>query len=51
MREELHAGEIDWDRVDALRPYGGIRIEDDLVITADGVPVNLTRDEFARTDG
>ncbi|TKS53317.1 Xaa-Pro dipeptidase [Luteimonas yindakuii] len=49
LRESAHAGEVDWDRVDALRPYGGIRIEDDLVITAEGAPVNLTREEFARS--
>ncbi|PJJ97676.1 Xaa-Pro dipeptidase [Lysobacteraceae bacterium NML91-0213] len=51
LRDGPHAGEVDWDRVETLRPYGGIRIEDDLVITADGAPVNLTRDEFARTAG
>ena len=41
-----HASEIDWARVDALRPYGGIRIEDDVVCT-NGAPINLTRDGFA----
>jgi Xaa-Pro dipeptidase len=40
------AAEIDWKRVDTLRPYGGIRIEDDVVCTA-GAPENLTRDAFA----
>ena len=33
---------INWQKVDALKPYGGIRIEDDVCVTADG-PVNLTR--------
>lgn len=37
---------IHWPRVDALRPFGGIRIEDDLAITATGCE-NLTRDAFA----
>ena len=37
---------IDWPRVDALRPYGGIRIEDNVVAT-DGAPENLTRAAFA----
>jgi Xaa-Pro dipeptidase len=37
---------IDWLRVDALRPYGGIRVEDDLLVTADGHE-NLTRQAFA----
>ena len=37
---------VDWDRVEAFRPYGGVRIEDDVVCT-DGDPVNLTREAFA----
>jgi Xaa-Pro dipeptidase len=37
---------VDWGRVDAFRPFGGIRIEDDVVCT-DGAPENLTRDAFA----
>lgn len=36
---------INWQRVDALRPFGGIRIEDDLAVTATGCE-NLTRDAF-----
>ncbi len=45
--KERPAGrEIDWTRVEALRKYGGIRIEDDVVCTADE-PENLTRDAFA----
>jgi Xaa-Pro dipeptidase len=39
---------IDWDVVEELKPYGGIRIEDNVVATASG-PENLTRDAFART--
>jgi Xaa-Pro dipeptidase len=34
-----------WDAVDWLRPFGGIRIEDDVRVTADGCE-NLTRDAF-----
>lgn len=37
---------IDWLRIDALRPFGGIRVEDDLLVTADGHE-NLTRQAFA----
>jgi Xaa-Pro dipeptidase len=37
---------VNWERVDAFKPYGGIRIEDDVVCT-DGVPLNLTREAFA----
>ena len=37
---------IDWKKVDALRPYGGVRIEDN-VLAQDGAPQNLTREAFA----
>jgi len=37
---------IDWKRVQALRPFGGIRIEDNVVAQA-GAPRNLTREAFA----
>ena len=46
LRAGAHADAVDWARVDAFRPYGGIRIEDDVVCT-DGEPVNLTREGFA----
>ena len=35
-----------WDGIDWLRPFGGIRIEDDVRVTTDGCE-NLTRDAFA----
>jgi Xaa-Pro dipeptidase len=38
---------IDWAVVEELRPFGGIRIEDNVVATG-GKPENLTRDAFAR---
>ena len=37
---------VNWERVAAFKPYGGIRIEDDVVCT-DGEPLNLTREAFA----
>jgi Xaa-Pro dipeptidase len=40
-------GHIDWSVVHALRPYGGIRIEDNVATTA-AAPENLTRDAFAK---
>lgn len=40
----LNASRIDW-----LRPYGGIRIEDNVRVLKDGVE-NLTRDAFAAAD-
>jgi Xaa-Pro dipeptidase len=45
-RADARARHIDWARVDSLRPFGGIRIEDDLAVTATGCE-NLTRDAFA----
>ncbi len=36
---------IDWARVAQFTPYGGIRIEDEVVCT-DGAPENLTRPVF-----
>ena len=40
------AGAVNWDRVDELAPFGGIRIEDNVVVT-DGEPLNLTRRAFS----
>ena len=37
---------IDWRRVEALQPFGGIRIEDNVVVTDSGCD-NLTRRAFA----
>jgi Xaa-Pro dipeptidase len=38
---------IDWAVVDELKPFGGIRIEDNVVTTA-AQPENMTREAFAR---
>ena len=48
LRQGEHASSVDWDRIEQFRPFGGIRIEDDVVCTQDA-PINLTRDEFAAT--
>ena len=45
-RETGDISAINWGKVEALAPYGGIRIEDNIVVT-DGAPLNLTRDAFA----
>ena len=39
------ARSINWPRVEALSPYGGIRVEDDLAVTREGCE-NLTREAF-----
>ncbi len=49
-RADGDAAAVDWARVEALSPYGGIRVEDDLVIT-DGEPRNLSREAFAALAG
>ena len=43
------ASMINWETVERLAPYGGIRIEDDVVVT-DTEPLNLTRPAFAALD-
>jgi Xaa-Pro dipeptidase len=47
LRNRPAGKDVDWNRVEAFKPYGGIRIEDDVVCT-EGEPENLTRDAFAR---
>jgi Xaa-Pro dipeptidase len=46
LKQKPAAKDVNWEKVDAFRKYGGIRIEDDVVCT-DGEPENLTRDAFA----
>ena len=41
---------IDWAVVEELKPFGGIRIEDN-VVTTSSAPENMTRDAFARIAG
>jgi Xaa-Pro dipeptidase len=43
LKASSYASMINWNLVDTLMPYGGIRIEDNLVIH-DGYVENLTRD-------
>ena len=45
LRAGPHASAIDWAQVEALKPFGGIRIEDDVVVLEDRVTTskNLTR--------
>ena len=46
LRESKHANLIDWTRVAHFLPFGGIRIEDNILVTADGFE-NFTRDAFS----
>lgn len=46
VKQAGNAASIDWERVDFFRPYGGIRIEDEVLCT-DGEADNLTRPVFA----
>jgi Xaa-Pro dipeptidase len=48
LRAGAHAQHVNWELIEALRPYGGIRIEDNIAITASGHE-NLTRMAFAAT--
>lgn len=45
-RADSRGAHVNWQRVEILRKYGGIRIEDDLAVSASGCE-NLTRDAFA----
>ncbi len=42
LRSSAAGSRVDWKRIAALMKYGGIRIEDDVLVTA-GKPENLTR--------
>lgn len=42
-RESKHGHFFEWDRIEALKPYGGIRIEDNVIVREQGVE-NMTRD-------
>ena len=46
LRAGPHAAQINWNKVEHLKRFGGIRIEDEVRATA-GEPENLTRDAFA----
>ncbi len=46
LRSRPEGRAVAWDAVDALRPYGGIRIEDDVRVTGSGSE-NLTRPALA----
>ncbi|WP_285763989.1 Xaa-Pro dipeptidase [Biformimicrobium ophioploci] len=45
LKKGAHTSEVNWARVDAFRPFGGIRIEDNIAVYADGNE-NMTRDVY-----
>lgn len=45
LRASPLAGQFDWRAIDSLIPFGGIRIEDDVVVALE-TPRNLTREAF-----
>lgn len=53
LREGEHARDIDWNLVDALAPFGGVRIEDDIAVTGPdaGAVRNFTRERLPRGGG
>jgi Xaa-Pro dipeptidase len=46
FRSGRDASAFDWDSIDALTPLGGVRVEDNVVVT-DAGPRNLTREHLA----
>lgn len=46
LSDSTHSSSVSWDKIDQLRKYGGIRIEDN-VCMHEGQTVNLTRIAFA----
>ena len=45
FRGGRHAAAFDWKAIDALLPCGGVRVEDNVLVTASG-PRNLTRERL-----
>ncbi len=46
LKATPHAAVVNWDKIERMKKFGGIRIEDNVRVTA-GTPENLTRDAFA----
>jgi len=46
FRSGKDAAAFDWAAIDALTALGGVRVEDNVVVTASG-PRNLTREHLA----
>jgi Xaa-Pro dipeptidase len=46
LKSSERATHVNWPKVDSFRKFGGIRVEDDVVVTESG-HTNLTREAFA----
>lgn len=46
LKQSDHHTSVNWPLIEALMPYGGIRIEDNIAVQ-NGLPVNLTRRAFS----
>lgn len=46
LRRSEHSSAMNWEKIETLQPFGGVRIEDDVVVRRDGHE-NLTRAAFA----
>ncbi len=46
LKNSEYQDKINWQKIEAFKKFGGIRIEDDVLVTADGHR-NLTREAFA----
>lgn len=49
LKQGPHAASVNWEKIERMKKFGGIRIEDDVRVT-DDKPENLTRDAFALLD-
>jgi len=49
LKAQPAGDQVQWDLVEGLVPFGGIRIEDNVLVT-DGEPVNYTREAFDAID-
>ncbi|MCO7227055.1 Xaa-Pro dipeptidase [Pleionea sp. CnH1-48] len=49
LQQSEHVKAINWDKIEAFKHFGGIRIEDDVVVTEQGHR-NLSREAFAELD-
>jgi len=47
LKASANANAIDWDKIDTLLPFGGIRIEDNIAMI-NGRAMNMTREAFAQ---